>query len=396
MIIAATRSEISALPRYSTAYLTETYHPSKSGRQGAFVWRDGDYSSLISADPYQGVSIAHDTLPATEGAFIRDHDKGECHAEWWGCRFVYDSDQASLVQDDTARINSALAYIASPLSGPSVHFMFERGGELRLPRGFAYVEGQIVIPAGVFIVGSGTQSSGIVGNWPNSVMIGIWIGSTDQTASFSCGLRNLCIKDVQPRETVARNACVVYTESAQHTGGVKDVLIYSGGRRCFWAQTGYGGATYLTVENLETANFGASGLANGVQANPQVVLNYSTAMIDAKNLVCQGSSEPQYAGGSTAIGCVIVSGFVTLRNFHTEHVYTGVDIVMSSAYAHAKVENATGSAGVDTVCRIHSASASGIRTEFKDVRKNGSSMSLRDYRSGKPSFSGDITSAITA
>ena len=394
MNIVSDRSALSLLSSGSVAYLTETYHPDLAGRQGVFVWRDGDYSALVAADPFQGVCVPHATIPSTVGAFIRDHDKAEAHAEWWGVRSVYDTALSALLQDDTARLNSAMAYVASPIVHSSVHFCRERGGELRLPRGFTYVEGEIWAPAGVYLVGSGTQSSGIVGNWPNSVMMGVWIGSKDQTASFSCGLRNLTVKDVQPRAEVARNACVVYTESAQHTGGVKDVIIYSGGRRCFWAQTGYGGASYLTVDNLETANFGASGLPEGVQANPQVVLNYSTALIEARNLVCQGSSEAEYAGGPTAIGCVIVSGFVTLRNFHTEHVYTGVDIVMSSAYAHAKVENATGSAGVDTVCRIHSGSASNIRTEFKDIRKNGASMSLRDYRPGKPSYSGDILHAI--
>ncbi|PYB71264.1 hypothetical protein DMY87_18040 [Rhizobium wuzhouense] len=393
--VVSTRTEMAKLPAGSVAYLTERYHPDLPGREGIFVWREGDFTAFVAADPYQGVCVAHETIPASIGAFIRDHDKGRCHAEWWGVRSVYDTEVDYLLQDDSARLNSAMAYIESPVEWESVHFMFERGGELLLPRGFTYATAEIHIPAGVYIEGNGTQSSGIVTSCSNDVVHNIFIGRKDQVASFSCGLRNLCVKDVQGRADVARDVDVVYTEAAQHTGGVDNVLIYSGGRTCFRANAGYGGATYLTVKNLETANFGASQLPEGTQANPQVVLNYSSAMIYAENMVTQGSSEAEYAGGSTAKGCVVGSGYVTFRNYHVEQVATGIEVNVKTAYGHVRVEGATGGTNVGAVISCQSDAFATAAIQLENIRKNDANYTYRDFRAGKTSYTTDIVAFTT-
>jgi hypothetical protein len=50
---------------HSTVYLTET------GREGIFVWRAGDYSAQITADPLEGIYVKADAVAATAGAWVR-------------------------------------------------------------------------------------------------------------------------------------------------------------------------------------------------------------------------------------------------------------------------------------------------------------------------------------
>ncbi|AYM62926.1 hypothetical protein G6L68_10255 [Agrobacterium fabrum] len=42
-----------------------------AGRSGSFVWRAGDFSTQIAADPLNGVYVKADAIPATSGAWVR-------------------------------------------------------------------------------------------------------------------------------------------------------------------------------------------------------------------------------------------------------------------------------------------------------------------------------------
>lgn len=62
-----TRTALKALDttKDTSAFLTEI------GREGAFVWRSGDYSTQIAADPLEGIYLKADAVAATAGAWVR-------------------------------------------------------------------------------------------------------------------------------------------------------------------------------------------------------------------------------------------------------------------------------------------------------------------------------------
>lgn len=52
----------------SLAYLTE------SGREGAFIWRSGNFSAQIAADPQKGIYAPSSTTMPSIGCWVRDWD----------------------------------------------------------------------------------------------------------------------------------------------------------------------------------------------------------------------------------------------------------------------------------------------------------------------------------
>ncbi|MBA8881101.1 hypothetical protein [Phyllobacterium myrsinacearum] len=78
--VVANRSALKALDvtKDVAVYLTEM------GREGVFVWRPGDYSALISADPLEGVYLKANSTASASGAWVRQLDQGELHVTWFG------------------------------------------------------------------------------------------------------------------------------------------------------------------------------------------------------------------------------------------------------------------------------------------------------------------------
>jgi hypothetical protein len=61
----------------------ESYFVQETPSAGSFVWQAGDFSALVTADPYQGVYVQHGTIPSTQGAWVRSY-AGAAKAEWFG------------------------------------------------------------------------------------------------------------------------------------------------------------------------------------------------------------------------------------------------------------------------------------------------------------------------
>lgn len=57
----------------------------EGGREGQFIWRAGDYSAQIAADPQEGVFIKANGVAASVGAWVREY-KGPLQAEWFGAK----------------------------------------------------------------------------------------------------------------------------------------------------------------------------------------------------------------------------------------------------------------------------------------------------------------------
>ncbi|WP_374638510.1 hypothetical protein [Agrobacterium salinitolerans] len=105
-VFAATISALKAVDTATTtsAYLTEP------GREGQFLWRAGNFSAKISADPFGGVYLKADAVAASAGAWVRQF-AGAVRPEWFGA--VGDG-----VADDTAEIQAC--HDAVPLAGVEI------------------------------------------------------------------------------------------------------------------------------------------------------------------------------------------------------------------------------------------------------------------------------------
>lgn len=104
----ATRAALKAIntATHTAAYLRE------AGREGQFVWRTGDFSALIAADPREGIYIKADAVATTAGAWVRQGlwaVQGG-YAEWFGAVADYDETDGSGTDNDDA-INAALALL---------------------------------------------------------------------------------------------------------------------------------------------------------------------------------------------------------------------------------------------------------------------------------------------
>lgn len=96
----ATRTALKVIPTGTTtsAYLKE------AGREGQFVWKTGDYSAQIAADPLEGLYVKADGVPATSGAWVRVVQNRTVFPEFWGGEAISDG-----TTDATAAWQAALA-----------------------------------------------------------------------------------------------------------------------------------------------------------------------------------------------------------------------------------------------------------------------------------------------
>lgn len=82
-LAAADVSTRTALKAINTSVVTQAYL-NETGRAGHFVFRSGDYSSLVTADTQEGVFIKADDTATTSGAWVRQRDTILLNIEWFG------------------------------------------------------------------------------------------------------------------------------------------------------------------------------------------------------------------------------------------------------------------------------------------------------------------------
>lgn len=101
------------------------------GREGVFIWRAGDYSTLIAADTLEGLYVKATAIASSAGSWVRQREDFGVNVKWFGA--VCDNST-----DDAAAINSAIANL------PVI------GGDVRIP-------GPCMI-ASPIVCGNGTSS----------------------------------------------------------------------------------------------------------------------------------------------------------------------------------------------------------------------------------------------
>ncbi len=58
----------------------------EGGRSGVWLWRAGDFSAAVRADPLQGLTVAHAQVAPSRGAWVREWDGMTGRPEWFGAR----------------------------------------------------------------------------------------------------------------------------------------------------------------------------------------------------------------------------------------------------------------------------------------------------------------------
>jgi hypothetical protein len=83
------------------------------------------------------------------------------------------------------------------------------------------------------------------------------------------------------------------------------VKIFGGNRHCALFAGGVGGASYLTLDHIETYNSG--GVVGAASNNSQIKLNNAGLLMPISNVVMAGNGG---AGGASHVGMEIIGGFV--------------------------------------------------------------------------------------
>jgi VCBS repeat-containing protein len=142
---------------------------------------------------------------------------------------------------------------------------------------------------------------------------------TETVAAFGSRLEQLQL--FSALTNAVSGSCMVYTNNAQHTAGLKNVKIFGGNRHCAKFETGIGGASYFVFEDVETFNQG--NLAGVASNNSQILFNYAGLLMPCRNIVMAG---PGTSGGAAAVGMEILGGFVVGENIHPEGIATGIKV----------------------------------------------------------------------
>jgi hypothetical protein len=165
---------------------------------------------------------------------------------------------------------------------------------------------------------------------------------------------------------------MVYTNSAQHTAGVKNVKVFAGDRMAFFFEVGVGGAATVTLQDIESFNAGNCG---GCAANnPQAYFNYAGLGFPVSNYVIGG---PGAAGGSST-AVVIDGGWVDWSGGHCEGV--AICVLMDATNinnGNLTIKNLVGSPTVTDMLKINTGSPANI-TYAQGLWPNGATHTVNN------------------
>lgn len=194
-------------------------------------------------------------------------------------------------------------------------------------------------------------------------------------AAFECSVEDMQLFATALNATSGTS--MIYTDNAQHIAGVRRLRIFGGNRVCLNIQTGTGGASYITIEDIETFNHGSE---VGVAANnPQIILNYAGPLLTPlKSIVVQGPD-----AGAASVGILIQGGRCRLEDVHVEHVAQGIVVSVASLNAGWVImQNIIGGAGMDALVHMDSLAANNV-LYYSALDSNSATLAIKDDRVGK-------------
>jgi hypothetical protein len=162
----STRTALKALDttQITLAFLTE------AGRQGAFVWTTGNFSSLVTADTQNAIYIAANAVASSSGAWVRVLQSGGFDIRWFGA-------VGASATVDTAALLAAIV-LTQGASG----------------------KGKVLIPAGSFSINAinATSISDVTIEGVGDQSILVVNGVDAQNIWFDiCGSNNICFRNLR-------------------------------------------------------------------------------------------------------------------------------------------------------------------------------------------------------
>jgi hypothetical protein len=260
-------------------------------------------------------------------------------------------------QDDRPAIQSAIDFAARKFGED------DRGGGggqvVKLPARSCMIGSTLRIKDQVTLKGHGPYSSVLV--MPQTfaidthfVAIGSTTGLPTELASFASRLEDLQLWS--NNGNAVSGMAMAYSNNTQHTGGLARVKIFGGNRTAVKFEHGWGGASYVTLEDVEAYNYGdkdprpTKGALTSV--NPVIVVDYGEGTFvratnilvagpwDADEVDAQQNPTPYY---SESIGLILKGGQVEIDGFHAEGV--GYPIWLRYAKGSVRLRNLTGGNG---------------------------------------------------
>lgn len=95
---------------------------SEDGREGLFNWREGDFSSAVSLDAFEGIFVASNSVPSSSGAWVRSHQEGVVVSSWFGTNPDYDPSSGTGT-DCAPAFNAALDFADVVLVPPGSYMV---------------------------------------------------------------------------------------------------------------------------------------------------------------------------------------------------------------------------------------------------------------------------------
>jgi hypothetical protein len=267
-----------------------------------------------------------------------------------GVKFDWDGTDGTAT-DNFTTIQNALSFASYPTS-TIVDLGGSLGGQVNLPKNTAMFCGggtaALVVPYGVKVKGQGNYTSVLkpCDTWGVSVNVIELCDKNTHLAGFGCMLEDF---QVFMQRDVSSNANIslIYSNNAQHDAGMRRMVLYPGAcRRGLTLETGYGGATLVTMENLEFKG-GKAAASCGGNANPMISVNYGTTWVYFTNLNMGGLSAS--FSGPRDNGLVITGGFVVLEGIHPEQIISPVTINIAGGLSNGQVRARMVTGGVDCV-----------------------------------------------
>lgn len=200
-------------------------------------------------------------------------------------------------------------------------------------------------------------------------------------ASFDSRLEDIQLWSAHTQ--AAAGTAMVYSSNTQHTGGVARVQIFAGNRHALRFETGVGGASTITIEDVNCGNYGNS---PGVASNNSVIyVNWAGLNFPMKRIVIGGRADP---GG---VGIEIVGGQVHMQDIHVETLETSIlDRVTTINNGQITLDTFIGSGAMDSCVRIASTATTDPHFAIHNLMTNGATYAIKDQRSGGTNTPGNI------
>ena len=229
-----------ALAAFDTTKVTSAFL-SEAGREGLFVWRTGDYSTLVTADPQQGIYVKATAIAASAGTWERIRTSGVYNVKWFGAKGDFPT------TNDYTAIQAAIN-LAGTLAGGDV--LFPQGG-YRIDTGLT-----ITTPL-TRLIGVGKRYCSLQSTITTISMVTV--------SAARCGVENLSIfNQVQP--TTANGLIKIAAGAVQCTFRDLDMV---GGWYCIYLS---GGANCLFGDIVAREAWGGNAVY-GVNAGAMIFEN---------------------------------------------------------------------------------------------------------------------------